>query len=103
MRVYIAGPMRGYAQMNALAFYERHNELEKDGHIVVNPQELDVAEANPIQDPQDPTRDEMARVIIRDLLALQTCDAITFLPGWEDSPGARVELAFARFLGIEVM
>lgn len=38
-----------------------------------------------------------------DLTILRVCDSIFMLPGWESSEGARVELAFAKKIGIEVL
>lgn len=36
-----------------------------------------------------------AEYMLEDLRELSRCDAVCMLPCWEDSPGARIEIAFA--------
>lgn len=38
-----------------------------------------------------------------DIRALLDCDAIGFIPGWEQSTGARVELTVAVAIGLEIL
>ena len=40
--------------------------------------------------------------LLRDLMVLALKDAIFLLPDWQQSPGARVELAFAKAIGLDV-
>jgi hypothetical protein len=47
----------------------------------------------------DLTRPEYMRADFAALIS--RCDAIAFLPGWTDSPGARSELVVASELGLE--
>lgn len=44
-----------------------------------------------------------AAYMIEDLIHLKTCDAIAMLHNYQDSPGAQIELAFARGMGLEVI
>jgi hypothetical protein len=41
--------------------------------------------------------------LMMDLLALARCDAIFLLRGWQESPGARAERAFAEALGLQII
>ena len=56
--------------------------MEALGHSVISPPDMDAAEKT------TPTWDSAMR---RDIKALMECDAITMLPGWERSEGARIE------------
>jgi hypothetical protein len=106
LKVYIAGPMRGYPQFNFPAFDAAATMLRAAGFVVVSPADIDRAHGfdgtGSIPDGAFPV---MARAcILRDAAAI--CDGCTHLyvlPGWEHSRGTRVELALAEFLGLEVM
>lgn len=90
MRVYISGPMTGLPSLNFPAFHKAAASLRASGHSVVNPAELN---ANP-----NATRAECMRV---DIGALLLCDSIAFLPGWENSRGARIERLVAQECGMK--
>lgn len=101
MRVYIAGPMRGYPEYNFPAFDAAAKEWRRAGHDAVNPAELDRVDGvheftDPL--PHDFLRDAMRR----DLRAICECDAIVLLPGWEHSAGVKVELALAELLKLQI-
>ena len=89
MRIYLAGPMTGYADLNFPAFHSEAGRLRGIGHTVINP-----AEVNP--DPNAKWSDCM-RADIRELV---TCDAVALLPGWEKSRGATLEHHIATALGM---
>ncbi len=102
MRVYIAGPMRGYDSYNFPAFDQMALILRKRGYIVINPAELDrIAGVHEFTDPlpEGFLREAMAR----DLQAISTCDAIYLLKGWEKSSGVAVELSLAKLLGLKII
>lgn len=42
MRIYLAGPMRGYAEFNFPAFHAAAARLREQGHTVFNPAERDI-------------------------------------------------------------
>lgn len=42
-------------------------------------------------------------ILIYDLMALKQCDAIFVLPDAVDSPGAKVEITYAKAIGLEIM
>lgn len=108
MKVYLAGPMRGYAQFNFPAFYHGAEHLRALGHEVFNPAERD---ANVGFDPTEMDGDEDLAELgfdLREALAADTdfiskhAEAIALLPGWESSSGARAEVALGKALGIHV-
>lgn len=102
MRVYIAGPMRGYVDYNFAAFDAAAAMLEADGHDVVNPAQMD---RDVGFDPQSTeVSDQFLRdALRRDLSAICDCDAIAMLPGWERSGGANIEWSLAVHLGLAVI
>ena len=92
MRVYIAGPIRGHADLNAPAFAAAANTLRLAGHEVFNP-----VAAN------------LEGMGIRKIMAYEltwiceNADAVAMLSGWEVSLGARTEHELAKAIGIKVM
>jgi len=90
MSLYLAGPMTGYPEFNYPAFTEAAGALRAGGETVVSPHEL---HDNDFSRPFD-------WYLRRDLKALCDCDAVALLPGWEDSRGAKLEVAVAEGLGL---
>lgn len=88
-RIYLAGPMTGYPELNFPAFHAEAARLRSLGYDVVNP-----AEINP-----DPAADwiDCMRADIRELV---TCGTIATLPGWEQSKGATFEASIADRLAM---
>lgn len=93
--LYVAGPMSGYEDFNHPAFHAKAAELRAAGHEVINPAEFD-AEIGPDQ-PWD-------TYLRRDLVLLaEQCNRIVLLPGWENSPGANLEVSVGKALGFEIV
>jgi hypothetical protein len=112
MKIYLAGPMRGYPNFNFPAFDYAAERLRQEGHLVFSPADHDRSVDPRIED--NPTGDEdlAAKVTgfsIRDALAADTswicneADAIALLPGWEKSSGATAERALAVALGLSII
>ena len=106
--VYIAGPMRGIKQFNFPAFRAAAKFLRSIGRIVVSPAEHD-EEAGFDFSQCDGTEDlaalgfDLKEALMWDLRAVAKCDAIFLLPGWDNSKGAKAELALAEALGKDVI
>lgn len=102
MKLYIAGPMRGYDQFNFPAFDEAAARLRSFGYEIVNPAEID-RELGFDETTNDLSKFEelggMAAAMHRDFGAILDCDGIALLPGWEHSSGARAELFVAQVTG----
>lgn len=92
-RIYISGPMTGLPDLNFPAFHEAAAKLRALGHDVVNPAELDAADAVPMA---------WADYMRRDIVHLMACDGVALLPGYTGSKGARLELHIAEALGLDV-
>ncbi|BAO88939.1 DUF4406 domain-containing protein [Caballeronia cordobensis] len=92
MKIYVAGPMSGYPELNFPAFHAEAARLRAMGFEIVNPAEIDVG-PNP----------DWLTAMRADIRELVTCDGIALLPGWEQSRGATVEHTLARGLGLRVM
>lgn len=112
-KIYLAGPMRGYAAFNTPAFDAAAAKLRSEGHEVFSPSEysLKLFGANARKSPNghegDMGGEEMtiSRTVFHlDLayICLQA-DAVALLPGWQNSRGARAERAAAEALGLEVI
>jgi hypothetical protein len=90
-RVYLSGPMTGIPAFNFPAFHRAAASLHASGYEVVNPAEMDEADATPM------TWEQYLR---RDIRVLLDCEAIALLPGWENSRGAKLEAHVALALGM---
>ena len=98
-RVYIAGPMTGYKDLNHKAFNKVSKRFIKQGWDVVNPAKFDDTYIHIL------TENEGIRwthYLSRDIVQLATCEKVFFLRGWEKSYGARVERLVALKLGLNV-
>ena len=114
-KVYLAGPMRGIPDFNFPAFKEGAKKLRALGYEVFSPAERDEADfGHTIQKHGDEhqfaasvglsTMDLRRRVFFFDAEYIcKHADAIALLPGWENSKGAKAELALAEALGLEVI
>lgn len=85
MKVYIAGKITGNENYRE-EFAKAQAELEKGGHIVLNPAVL----------PEGLTKGEYMRICFA---MIDIADVVMFLPGWQDSEGAKVENLYCRYVG----
>jgi len=92
--VYISGPMTGKPDFNYPAFHAAAASLREQGFEVINPAEMDAADAGPL------TWEQYLR---RDIRKLMDAERIALLPGWERSRGASLELHIATALGMSAM
>lgn len=113
MKIYLAGPMRGYKDFNFPAFKAAAALLRADGHSVFSPAEQDIKRQGGV-DIAKGTSGELAEIevqgfSIRDAIfddleyIIREADAIALLPGWEASKGVAAELATAKFLNLEII
>ena len=99
-KIYIAGPMRGLPDFNYLEFNNCAVAHRTVGWDVVNPVEIGADFGTPDQINADPAL--LAAVMAAEIHALETCDAIYLLNGWQNSEGARKELATAIAYGLKI-
>lgn len=99
-KVYIAGPMRGLPDFNYPTFNFYAERAREAGFAVVNPAEIGAQFGTPEE--INGNRALLAAVVAAELHALDTCNAICLLPGWEKSDGAKRELARALQLGLSI-
>ncbi|MCM2543893.1 DUF4406 domain-containing protein [Burkholderia glumae] len=89
MKLYIAGPMSGIAELNFPAFHAEAARLRAVGFEIVNPAEIN-----------SDTSGSWIDCMRADIKQLVDCDGIALLDGWEQSKGAMVEQTLARGLGL---
>lgn len=97
MKVYISGPITGLEEdVFRKAFNDRAALLAAGGLTPVNPL---MVEKGDCACPPAP-RHLWSCCLKADLRALLDCDAISTLPGWERSHGARIEVMVAGVAGL---
>jgi hypothetical protein len=106
LKVYIAGPMRGYPDWNFAAFDQAENLWRCAGWHPLSPAQTCRALGYALTPGQDPTdsvdREHLLHVMQTDIACIYAADALALLPGWEKSVGATVELSIAQFLNLPV-
>lgn len=83
-KVYIAGKMTGTDDYKE-RFAAAQEKLERAGYIVLNP----------AWQPEGLTKADYMRHC---MAMLDTADELILLPGWSDSPGAKVEYMYCRYI-----
>lgn len=91
-RIYIAGPMTGLPDFNYPAFNARATDLADSGHVVLNPTTLN-----------DGTNKTWNQYLRESLTMMLSAEAVSVLPGWEQSKGATLEIQVALVIGIPVI
>lgn len=110
MRVYISGPMRGYAQFNFPRFDAVSQLLRNSGVVVFNPSENDQVEYPDIHqwegfesgDTAKCPRFNLETSLRWDFARILEANGIVMLPGWERSSGAAAERYVAEATGKDV-
>ena len=95
-KIYIAGPMTGIEDLNKIDFYQIEAKLIKNGWETINPHKLGDLGLNP----EDPYY--FPRIMRRDFEKLENCNAIYMMDGWEFSPGASCEHAYAKVQNLDI-
>ena len=91
MKLYLSGPMTGYEENNYPAFHAAKAALEARGYEVISPADL------PIRDDW-----EWVDYIEQDIDSVFSVEGVAYLPGWEQSKGARIERRIAERLGLPI-
>jgi len=99
MKLYLAGPMRGYALHNSEAFDAAAEGLRKQGHEVINPVDHDREIGFDFESTNIP-RDTFLAMFRWDLARVMEVEAVAMLPGWQKSKGACAERVVAHYLGL---
>lgn len=109
MKLYISGPMRGLPEFNFPAFLEAGKMLRKMGHKPLSPAQRD------LDNGFDPTGycgwEDLASLgfSLREALAedcrmiCEEAEGVVVLDGWEDSKGAKAEVALGQALGLPIL
>jgi hypothetical protein len=111
LQIYIAGPMRGRKFLNFHAFDKARDLLESYGFRPISPADMDRQNGfDATELPEDSDWCDMSKLgfsideaIARDVGALQWCDAIYLLSGWQNSKGAKAEKALAEWKGLAIL
>lgn len=90
MKIYLSGPITGHESTYRKAFSRAAEGLRAKGLAVLNPAEL----------PDGLNYEDYMHI---GLAMLDVSDAIYLLPGWEDSSGAKREMAAASEAGKMIM
>jgi len=97
MKVYISGPITGIPHYE-INFMKAEKFLKGNGHIVINP--VRIGKYLQMELKREPTYEEYLE---RDIQNLRECDAIVYLPGWQNSNGCKKEKEIADALKLNVI
>jgi len=105
---YIGGPMRGVPDFNFSAFDAAKSRLEAAGYRVISPADLDRVmhlRADRLNRATGTFEGDPTNIILRDVVALCSLDpargdVMALLPGFENSTGARAEIAICQWRGV---
>ena len=86
---YIAGPITGVENYWE-AFEKAEDEIRALGFIPISPSRL----------PEGMTNEQYMRI---NFASIDAADVVFFLPGWENSAGARLERAYCEYIGKAVV
>ena len=95
--IYIAGPMSGLPDNNFVMFFNAGVQLMSDGWDPINPSRFSGVFG------EQPAGKMLDACCEAELAAIPHCDAIFLLKGWENSKGAKRELAVALQHNLEVI
>ena len=85
MKIYIAGKITGNPDYKSL-FQKAQENFEDLNYIVLNPANL----------PEGMTTADYMRICFA---MIDCADAVCFLPGWQDSKGANLEMEYCKYTG----
>ena len=92
LKWYLAGPMTGYDQQNFPMFDCVAKALRARGYNIVSPAELDSPEERAIALANARSAQTWGDFLARDVkIIADQAQGIIFLPGWQQSRGARLE------------
>ena len=83
--IYIAGPITGVERYWE-AFERAEDEIRAKGHIPLTPTRI----------PWDLSNDKAMKIC---LAMIDQADVVYFLPGWDESKGARLEMSYCEYTG----
>ena len=89
MKIYIAGRITGNPDYKSI-FQKVQENFEAENHIVLNPAIL----------PEGMTTAEYMRICFA---MIDCADAVFFIPGWQDSKGANLEMEYCMYTGKAVI
>jgi hypothetical protein len=102
MKIYVAGPMRGYDRFNFPAFDEAAQSLRTAGHEVRSPAEHDRASGFD-ETKSDLDGFDLSAAFTWDIESVLCAEVVALLPGWRGSTGAGIEKTVAEACGKRVM
>lgn len=100
LKLYLAGPMSGIAQLNFPRFHAEAARLRAIGYEVVNPAELNNEDPNAVFATTAEYTAHWHKCMRVDIAELLKCDSVALLDGWTSSKGARLEQHVAYELGM---
>lgn len=99
--LYLSGPMRNYPNHNFPAFDAAAEHLRTAGFEIVSPADLDRGLG--FEGDDDVTDDQIGTMLRADIdTIVHRCSGIALLDNWLASEGARMELAVAASLNLDI-